>query len=293
MDFNTFLNQAWQDHENDGEGVARRLPECVPLLSSEDDIPKLANLAGHVFGEHLGHWEAGIAFVSGLRQHPLYATAGESEKALSRTIASLRLASGATVDEVRNYPVSEQVRVLAVASSALAGQGQTERAKTLFLDAVAGADRGLAAGDPANRALAVTGNNLACTLEEKSSRTPADVDLMLLAARTARKYWEIAGTWLETERAEYRLAMTCIKAGDPDQAAEHARLCLDIIRANDGEALESFFACEALALAEDARGHAASAAAAVAGARESYEKLSGDDQAWCKDTLDRLSRLAQ
>jgi hypothetical protein len=37
---------------------------------------------------------------------------------------------------------------------------------------------------------------------------------MIFAAKTTRKYWEIAGTWLEIERAEYRLAMTYLAAGD-------------------------------------------------------------------------------
>jgi hypothetical protein len=37
--------------------------------------------------------------------------------------------------------------------------------------------RGLEAKDPANRALAVTGNSLACSLAEKSQRSKQEADL--------------------------------------------------------------------------------------------------------------------
>ena len=62
-----------------------------------------------------------------------------------------------------------------------------------------------------HRALAITGNGLACTLEEKPDRTADERALMILAAQTARHHWAIAGTWLETERAEYRLANTWLQ----------------------------------------------------------------------------------
>lgn len=45
---------------------------------------------------------------------------------------------------------------------------------------------------------------------------------MLLAAQTARKFWEQAGTWLQVEKAEYRLSMTYLQAGDPGKAWQRA-----------------------------------------------------------------------
>ena len=66
-----------------------------------------------------------------------------------------------------------------------------------------------------NRALAVAANNLASSLEERSTRSAGERELMILAAQTARHYWGRAGGWLETERAEYRLAMSWVQAGDP------------------------------------------------------------------------------
>lgn len=70
---------------------------------------------------------------------------------------------------------------------------------------------------------------------------------MKSAARVARQYWEVAGTWIEVERAEYRLAMTMLAAGDPVAALEHAELCLKICTSNNAEPFEHFFAHEARA----------------------------------------------
>ena len=74
---------------------------------------------------------------------------------------------------------------------------------------------------------------------------------MLLAAHTGRKYWQIAGTWLEIERAEYRLAQSYFKARDLINSIKHANLCLTICETNNAGALEFFFAYESIALVEN------------------------------------------
>jgi hypothetical protein len=76
---------------------------------------------------------------------------------------------------------------------------------------------------------------------------------MILAAETGRKYWELAGTWVEVERAEYRLAMTYMHAGQLDKALKHARLCESICNENDAAPFEKFFAAEALVKVQRAR----------------------------------------
>ncbi|HEY8708172.1 MAG TPA: hypothetical protein VIM34_09255, partial [Burkholderiaceae bacterium] len=148
---------------------------------------------------------------------------------------------------------------------------------------------GLDAADPMNRALAVTSNNLACTLEHKTHRSTRECELMILAAQAARRYWERAGTWLETERAEYRLAMTWLQAGDPAQAREHAQACLDIVAANGAVALERLFGWEALGHVEHAAGDPAAHAEALARAREAYAELDEADQVWCAASVEALA----
>jgi hypothetical protein len=140
-----------------------------------------------------------------------------------------------------------------------------------------------------HRALAVTGHNIACTLEEKAERNGDERDLMILAAQTSRRHWAIAGTWLETERAEYRLANTWLQAGDLTRAREHAQACLEIVAAHDGAALERFFGWEALGLVERAAGNSAGHAQALVHARAAFAELAESDKAWCAASLDKLA----
>jgi tetratricopeptide (TPR) repeat protein len=288
MTFSDFLNQAWSDHASNAEAVADRLNDAVTLLERNDQIPLLANLATHVLGEHLGRWDEGVSFLQRLHEHKCFEQ-GESEKALSRSIAALRLSSGneAVVD---SFSFSDQIRILAVAAAALSAQKQADRAQKYFRQALEKAQLGIPKDDPANRSLAVTGNNLACALEETAERSAAEMQMMILAAETGRKYWEIAGTWKEVLWAEYRLAMTYLKANDLRKAMEHAQTAIEIANENKAGPLELFFNYEALALVEKARGNPIGFAKSVDHAREFFNQLSAEDQKWCEDILLKLSK---
>jgi hypothetical protein len=287
MDFNQFLQEAWRDHQNDATAVAGRLNAGVGLIQENGQIPAFANLAAHVFGEHLGQWEKGITLLEGLRNLSSFVLESESGLAVTRSIAALRMAGGD--DRPGDLSTSDRIRALAMAASALSAQSQTSRSQELFRSALELAvGSPLDRNDPANRVLAVTGNNMACALEEKENRSPLEDEMMILAAETARKYWEIAGGWIETERAEYRLAMSHLKAGNAAEALRHARLCLQIAQTNQAEPLEIFFGNEALALAERALGNAAGYGSAVDQARNAFAGLSDDDKAWCEPTLKGL-----
>lgn len=289
MNFSQFLNQAWTDHGKEAQAVSDRLSDAFPLLEKNDDIGLLAQLATHVFGEHLGQWKNGIVFLENLKTSPHYQPGSDSEKTIARSQAILSLASG-NDSATEGFSSSDQIRVFAVCASALAGQGQTDRACDLFETALQKiTEANLDAKDPAVRALAVTGNNLASSLEEKPTRTDLEKGLMLLAAKTAREYWELAGTWLEVERAEYRLALSHIQADLPDQAVIHAKFCIQIADLNDAPPLEFFFGFEALARAEKARGNMEQFKYAFHEMSEEFKLLRTEDQVWCKPSLDRLT----
>jgi hypothetical protein len=74
-----------------------------------------------------------------------------------------RLAGG-TRTTLADLSNSDQIRVLAIAAAALVEQGDALRAQMLFRNGLELAQHGLGAEDPANRELAVAGNNLACAL---------------------------------------------------------------------------------------------------------------------------------
>lgn len=287
MDLKTFVADGWRDHADDARGVADRLGEGLALVTDEADVASLAALANHVFGGHLGAWREGLAFFDRIPELPSFVVNGTSGQTLRRCTASLALAAGIE-DKRPGLPVSDGIRVGAMAAASLA-EHDAARATTLFGDAIEQArSAGLAAADPTNRALAVAGNNLASTLEQKAGRSPAERELMILAAQTARHYWAIAGTWLETERAEYRLAMTWLQAGDLAQAREHAQVCLEIVEANGSIALEAFFGWEALGRVERAAGNPTGHAHALAMAKQAFERIDADDQGWCRESLTAL-----
>ena len=288
MDFDTFIDRAWEDHATDAAAVARRLDEGIALVGDEAQLNRLMHLGQHVYGEHLAQWRDGVAFIERLAALPAFVADGSSGQARRRAIASLRLAEGADAAQ-DDLSASDRIRVAAMAVAHLAAH-DTARASRLLEEALGLAQRsGLPADDPMNRTLAVTGNTLACTLEEKAGRSAEEHALMILAAQTARHYWAIAGTWLETERAEYRLAMTWLQAGDLARAREHAQNCLEIVGANNGAALERLFGWEALGRVERAAGNATGHAQALARAREAFTELDDADKGWCAASIDKLA----
>jgi len=288
MKFDDFLNQAWNDHAAQPEKVSKTCVDAIKLIESDEQIPQLAQIITHVFGEHLGKWDEGIEALQKLRQIPALKISSESELAILRYVRCLELASGCD-SSMDNFSHSDQVRIFAVAASALSGQNQIERAHKFFLRAVDCAQTSVSKDDVANRALAMTCNNLAVALEEKQNRSAFETDLMILAAKAARKFWELSGTWLEVERAEYRLSQSYLKANDLIQSLEHAQLCLKIVEENKALPLEFFFAYEALALVEKARVNTTGYSTAVDQMKSYFEKLSEEDKSWCSGTLKKLS----
>jgi hypothetical protein len=292
MDFDSFMGQAWSDHAEQPAAVAERIEaEGLAQLAQATDagaLTRLAHLAQHVHGGHLGQWQRGQRFQERLLALP--AAAGERAAPLRRYLASLALAAGEPGACAAMAP-DERVTVAGLAASNLVDHDAL-RAGALLQQAEDGvAALALPDKHPAVRALAVAGNTIAATLEEKPVRNAEERALMLQAAAAGLRCWSRAGTWLETERAEYRLSRSWCVAGDATAARQHAQACLGIVAANGNPPLEAFFGLEALALAEQAAGDASARAAAVAQAIETFPRIEESDRGWCQPTLDRLRAL--
>jgi len=287
MDFNTFIEQGWNRHADEPAALAQQLSaEGLPLCTEAAQVLPLARLAHHVHGDHLGHWAEGIELQQRIGALPQADDAGRA--AVQRFITSLALA-GQLGDLRGQLDAADATWATALAAGALAPHDPA-RAGGLLQDALARFDAaGLPADAPATRALAVTGNNLAAELEERAERSEEERALMILAAQTGRRCWALAGGWLETERAEYRLAQTWLKAGDPAQAQHHASECLALVAAHGDVALERFFGLEVLVLSARALGDPATAEASLAAMRQAFDGLSADDQVWCRATLEKLA----
>jgi len=259
----SLIEQGWAEHDKDSAGVFERTSAAIPTIDDAKHLPAVAALIVHAAGEHLGRFREALAALDRLAALPVHRAGSAEAQALLRSRAALLLAAGdraAAEDCIERahaagLPVaSTRARVLAVASAALAGQRQTPRAIALFEEALALAAYGPKKDDPAARALAVTGNNLAASLEEKPGRSAEEDRLLELASKTGRRFWEIAGTWLEVERAEYRLAMSYLALGRASQALVHAKECRAICEKNGADDEELKYAREVVSKAEAAVG---------------------------------------
>ena len=287
MSFATFIETAWADHADHADEVATRLAGSFELLQSPADIPPFARIVTHVYGEHLARWNAGIDLLESLRGRPPWDDSEDAAGAVRRGVAVLRYA-GRLDDSPAQLSSQDRIAVLATASSALIGQREFARSIGAYGEALRLADSGLPAGSPALRALAIGGNNLACGLEEKTDRDDFETKGMVAAAEGGLKYWRLAGTWLEEERAEYRLARSLLQAGDSADAVSHALRCKEVCAANNASPFEQFFAHAVLAIAHRRNADEPAFATARAEAMRFLEQVAPDEKQWCESDRKEL-----
>lgn len=286
MTFDAFLEAAWNDHGDRPEEVAQRLASEMEVVTAAGHVAPYARIVAHVYGEHLGAWQRGVDLLEALCALPAAADPG-AQAAIARSVATLRVAGG---DEAAAaaFAGEDRVSVLAAVAAMLAGRGEHARAIAAYRDALALAARGLPDGSPALRALAVGGNQVAVALEGKHDRDANETAGMVAAAEGGLVYWRRAGTWLEEERAHYRLARSLLAAGRPADAVRAAQACVSVCAANDAPAFERFFAFAVLAVAQRAAGNAAGFAAARDEARRQHAAVPADERTWCAGDLAEL-----
>lgn len=287
MTFDAFIETAWNDHADHPQDVADRLVASIHIVEKPEQIPPFARLTTHVFGEHLGQWQQGIALLESLREGPAFDDGPAVTEALARNVGVLRYARG-DQDALAPLSLENRVSVLATASSAFAGQGRFKQAIAAYREAMQCAPPDLPAKSAAIRALAIGGNNLAAALEGKQDRDPAETRGMIDAAEAGLQYWKLAGTWLEEERAEYRLTRSLLQAGESAAAVRSARRCVAVCEDNNAPDFELFFGQTVLALALRAADDADGFTAARRRALEMYERVAPDERGWCKAELAEL-----
>lgn len=282
MKISDYVSTAWSIHANEPAKVLEDVKNQFAHIENEEEILALANLIVHVSGEHLGQWLVGLELLKKLKNNPIL----KNRQDMARMVTILELGNNSATS-IEKFSPSDQARILAITASALSSLGGTKLSESYLVRAEQ-LVKGLESSDPANKALAVTGNNLASTLEEKKERTENQTALMLRAAKIGKTYWEIAGTWREVERAEYRLSKSHLSAGLINEAFTHAENCLSIVAKNNNEPLELFFGLEALALAFKAQNKSAQVAETVEKMNTAFNLLSAKEQFWCKKTLEEL-----
>jgi hypothetical protein len=112
---------------------------------------------------------------------------------------------------------------------------------------------------------------------------------MVAAARGAVTFWRLAGTWVEEERALYRLARSLIAAKQPDAAIESGVQCVRVCLANEAPAFERFFAYAVLASALREGGRDTDYADMREEAMAWFDRVAEDERQWCESDLADLA----
>ena len=280
MILDAFLKTAWADHGDHPQDVAARLAANLALLASPEQLRPYAGLVAHVYGEHLGQWQAGIGLLEAMRKLPACDGSPAAADPIARSIATLAYAGG-DAQVLQSLTRDDRAFVLASAAAMFTGRGEFGAAITAYGQALQAAEAGLPASAPAVRALAMAGNNLAQALEARDDCTAAQLQAMVTAAEGGLAWWRKAGTWLEEERAEYQLTRSLLKAGQAQAAIRSAERCIDICKRNAAPAFEQFFGHAVLALAHRAAGSAGGFAAQRDLALEALAQVPEDERRWC------------
>ncbi|MBX2800768.1 MAG: hypothetical protein KTR31_24010 [Myxococcales bacterium] len=295
--FTDFVRQGWNEHADHPRAVLDRLDEGLALAWEGTHLASLAALGIHVAGEHLGDFDQGFALLDRIEASPLHVPDSKPGRSVARSRAILLLVAGqapegeallsAAVDPDRSQD-SVRAQVYAIVASMRAGRSDVAGAVAALDVATAAAAYGPTADDPAARALAVTGNNLAIALEESTERDEAGTALMKRAAQLGRTYWEIAGDWTNVALAEVRLCHTHLAASEPQAARVHAEAALALADAHDAEPGDRIAPTTSMAKAQLRCGEVAQARRFVQAARELLPELQGWLEDFYTPIVDRL-----
>lgn len=285
-----WLQQAQARHADDSAAVAAALAGLAGSLGADAEAAEAIRLAEHVCLAHLGDGAALQAFID--RLPAALAQAEATAPGVQRARAALALLAGTPAP-----PLADALRwrVLQNVLLAMAAQGRCAQAAALLRADEAGA--AAHGADAAGKAFAASANNLASHLQA-GARDAARDALMLEAAAIARRAWARAGGWMELERADYRLALCHAAADQGAEAVAHARRCLAGVEAGDpatgtvADAVEHFFAHEALVRAYRAAGDAVAAAVSVQRMHALLPAIAKADglRDWCAQALADLPR---
>ena len=286
-----WLDQLLQQHDTQPATVAAALARRAPTLPADAEGGEALRLAEHVLLAHLADAPGLQALLDQLR--PALADAPASAPSLQRLHWALATLTGEPAPVLPDAPRWRALQnvVLAMAATGRCGQA----AALLMVDEPAALAQG---PSEAGKAYAAAANNVASHLQTGPRGEPARDALMLQAATLARRAWASAGGWMQVERADYRLALCHAVLGQGAEALAHARQCLAACVAGGeaaGEAanaMEHFFAHEALVRAHHAAGDAQAAAAATQRMHSLLVDIAEADglRVWCAKVLADLPR---
>jgi hypothetical protein len=200
-DRNALLNQHWRDHTKQPELVVQRLEQQLEDKMDDAQLMGTAALAAHVYGEHLGNWQAGRRFLASLAQaHPDASALTLSRLNRQRAVLARAEDPRAVADGFDQW---DRLYVTVLALPAVTLQRSAEDGEGLLVDALQQVAR--ADDASARRLLAVTAANLVCDLLDRSSLSASETDFLIRLAETSHVLWQRDGDAGDREKSDFRL----------------------------------------------------------------------------------------
>ncbi|MBZ5789534.1 hypothetical protein K8353_05370 [Burkholderia contaminans] len=206
------LIQDWQEHTKQPVAVATRLRERLTLPMGEQDLVELAALVTHVFGEHLGDWEAGMDALERLVDAHDDAPA-DARRRIDRQRAVLEKSQDVQASLDR-FDADDRIYITALALPAITLQQSVAEAEAAFAEAM----HLLASSDcrEHRRLFGIVTANLVCDLLERSALSAARRRLLILLAEKSHAIWLQDGDETDREKAAFRLTQCYQKCRMPD-----------------------------------------------------------------------------
>lgn len=274
------INLHWADHATKTEAVLKELEGTFSLISNSQELDQFLSLILHIYTEHkldyLGaeHW---LRYIVKNNKVEVSALASSQIKVAQLIFQDKSILKLEKIDSSMDY-----IFTCAFLINLYQLENKCDEALTLLkkLD-----ERVMQEIDNlwAHKRIAILANNVACRIEEVNQRSLVQTELMITAAHASRKYWEKAGTWVEVERAEYRLSRSYQKAKDYINSIKHANLCLTICEINSAPHLELFFAYEAIAHVEKS---IAQPLRSLEKMKNIYNLMNESDKQMCRESLE-------
>ena len=254
LDADALLAQADALHDDEPPRALEMLRALDIAALSTGRLGRLSFLLAHVAGEKFGLWGEAVA---GLRaivaqagpdvtplilRHAAVAAQLAADDGLAREwTQALAASADASLDKARALVALGAVQFSA---SRLSAEAAARQALHALAAAAALQDT---PGNGLDAAFGAVANNLASDLLERplsDLAQPGLRDALARAAELAQHLWDVAGTWVQRERARYLSAMAANALGDGEAGAAHARAglaLLDEFDVDEGERVDRAF----------------------------------------------------
>jgi hypothetical protein len=252
MTVDELIGSGWERHATVPHEVAAELEKNVALVEEPAKASAFLGLANHTIGEHLADWHRAEALASQVvatQPHTAAMTGAWTALAVAHFMVGnwpAALAMQALILRLgQESAVVVQIKLGAQVAKAVLGAKRYAEGMALYQATV---DLARANGETASdRTVAIVSNNLASELLELVERTSQEQDLMLNAAQISAEFWGRCGTWVNTERGLFLLALVHNAAAQPDIARSYGERALETIACNGEEKVDEAFIRLALA----------------------------------------------